>query len=153
MVPPMSRSWLMTGFIKGKKSSEFYPPTVPISSGTRALCLDEGPDLCPPFPFAQGSQSQGSALQDPECFAHLLRFYDGICKWEEGSPTPVLHVGWATFLVQSLGRFEGQVRGSCTGGLGRTGGDSSYKGARASVALKGICLSCLPAYETSLGTG
>ena len=63
-------------------------------------------------------QSQGSALQDPECFAHLLRFYDGICKWEEGSPTPVLHVGWATFLVQSLGRFEGQVRGSCAGWLG-----------------------------------
>ncbi|XP_047372801.1 menin isoform X4 [Sciurus carolinensis] len=59
---------------------------------------------------SQGTQSQGSALQDPECFAHLLRFYDGICKWEEGSPTPVLHVGWATFLVQSLGRFEGQVR-------------------------------------------
>uniref|UniRef100_A0A8V5GJT2 Menin n=1 Tax=Melopsittacus undulatus TaxID=13146 RepID=A0A8V5GJT2_MELUD len=52
----------------------------------------------------------GGALQDPECFAHLLRFYDGICKWEEGSPTPVLHVGWATFLVQSLGRFDGQVR-------------------------------------------
>uniref|UniRef100_A0A8C4S8J1 Menin n=1 Tax=Erpetoichthys calabaricus TaxID=27687 RepID=A0A8C4S8J1_ERPCA len=51
-----------------------------------------------------------SALQDPECFAHLLRFYDGICKWEEGSPTPVLHVGWATFLVQSLSRFDGQVR-------------------------------------------
>lgn len=51
-----------------------------------------------------------SALQDPECFAHLLRFYDGICKWEEGSPTPVLHVGWATYLVQSLSRFEAQVR-------------------------------------------
>ncbi len=51
-----------------------------------------------------------SALQDSECFAHLLRFYDGICKWEEGSPTPVLHVGWATFLVQSLSRFDAQVR-------------------------------------------
>lgn len=51
-----------------------------------------------------------SALHDPECFAHLLRFYDGICKWEEGSPTPVLHVGWATFLVQSLSRFDAQVR-------------------------------------------
>ncbi|XP_007567917.1 PREDICTED: menin [Poecilia mexicana] len=51
-----------------------------------------------------------SALQDPECFAHLLRFYDGICKWEEGSPTPVLHVGWATYLVQSLSRFDSQVR-------------------------------------------
>lgn len=72
----------------------------------------------PSFPLAQGAQSQGSALQDPECFAHLLRFYDGICKWEEGSPTPVLHVGWATFLVQSLGRFEGQVRGGCTGWWG-----------------------------------
>lgn len=51
-----------------------------------------------------------SALQDSECFAHLLRFYDGICKWEEGSPTPVLHVGWATYLVQSLSRFDAQVR-------------------------------------------
>ncbi|XP_071020630.1 menin-like [Oncorhynchus clarkii lewisi] len=53
---------------------------------------------------------QASALQDPECFAHLLRFYDGICKWEEGSPTPVLHVGWATYLVQSLSRFDPQIR-------------------------------------------
>lgn len=51
-----------------------------------------------------------SALQDPECFAHLLCFYDGICKWEEGSPTPVLHVGWATYLVQSLSRFDAQIR-------------------------------------------
>ncbi|KAJ1105819.1 hypothetical protein NDU88_003223 [Pleurodeles waltl] len=66
---------------------------------------------------ADGDKKGGSptnvpstALQDEECFAHLLRFYDGICKWEEGSPTPVLHVGWATFLVQSLGRFDGQVR-------------------------------------------
>ncbi|XP_068164732.1 menin [Antennarius striatus] len=51
-----------------------------------------------------------SALQDSDCFAYLLRFYDGICKWEEGSPTPVLHVGWATYLVQSLSRFDAQVR-------------------------------------------
>nr|XP_028566121.1 menin [Podarcis muralis] len=65
----------------------------------------------------EASPSQGgsgSALQDPECFAHLLRFYDGICKWEEGSPTPVLHVGWATFLVQSLSRFDGMVRQKVT---------------------------------------
>ncbi|KAI4900967.1 hypothetical protein NFI96_011885, partial [Prochilodus magdalenae] len=55
-----------------------------------------------------------SALQDPECFAYLLRFYDGICKWEEGSPTPVLHVGWATYLVQSLSRFEAQIRQKVT---------------------------------------
>lgn len=55
-------------------------------------------------------EKQESTLQDPECFAHLLQFYDGICKWEEGSPTPVLHVGWATYLVQSLSRFDAQVR-------------------------------------------
>lgn len=66
----------------------------------------------PPF-ISQEQPKQAaafSALQDPECFAHLLRFYDGICKWEEGSPTPVLHVGWATYLVQSLSRFDAQVR-------------------------------------------
>ncbi|NWV36893.1 MEN1 protein, partial [Grantiella picta] len=63
-----------------------------------------------PPPGAEGASGGLPALQDPECFAHLLRFYDGICRWEEGSPTPVLHVGWATFLVQSLGRFDGQVR-------------------------------------------
>lgn len=62
------------------------------------------------LPKASPSQAGGSALQDPDCFGHLLRFYDGICKWEEGSPTPVLHVGWATFLVQSLSRFDGTVR-------------------------------------------
>lgn len=59
---------------------------------------------------AVDKEKEETALQDPECFAHLLRFYDGICKWEEGSPTPVLHVGWATYLVQSLSRFEAQVR-------------------------------------------
>lgn len=61
-------------------------------------------------PGDKDKEKEETALQDPECFAHLLRFYDGICKWEEGSPTPVLHVGWATYLVQSLSRFEAQVR-------------------------------------------
>lgn len=101
----------------------------------------------PSFPRAQGAQSQSSALQDPECFAHLLRFYDGICKWEEGSPTPVLHVGWATFLVQSLGRFEGQVRGAAQGCWERSGGDGSYR-VRTFEVLKRVCLSPLGADET-----
>ncbi|XP_069824308.1 menin [Dendropsophus ebraccatus] len=63
---------------------------------------------------ATSDSPTGSALQHPSCFANLLRFYDGICKWEEDSPTPVLHVGWATFLVQSLGRFDAQVRQQVT---------------------------------------
>ncbi|XP_062892531.1 menin [Mobula hypostoma] len=62
----------------------------------------------------QGRSTPSTALQDPESFAQLLRFYDGICKWEEGSSTPVLHVGWATFLVQSISKFDGQVRHKVT---------------------------------------
>ncbi|XP_072101784.1 menin [Mobula birostris] len=62
----------------------------------------------------QGRSAPSTALQDPESFAQLLRFYDGICKWEEGSSTPVLHVGWATFLVQSISKFDGQVRHKVT---------------------------------------
>lgn len=49
-------------------------------------------------------------LEDPECFALLLKFYDGICEWEQGSATPVLHVGWAKHLVSSFGRFDPKVR-------------------------------------------
>lgn len=49
-------------------------------------------------------------LQDPAVYADLLRFYDGICEWEEGSSTPVLHVGWAQYFTFSLQRFDPQVR-------------------------------------------
>lgn len=54
--------------------------------------------------------SARSILKDPECFAHLLRFYDGICQWEEGSPTPVLHIGWAKPLVNTISKFDADVR-------------------------------------------
>ncbi|XP_049867966.1 menin isoform X2 [Pectinophora gossypiella] len=49
-------------------------------------------------------------LKDPECFASLLRFYDGICKWEEGSQTPILHIGWAKPLVSTISKFDAEVR-------------------------------------------
>lgn len=54
--------------------------------------------------------SARSILKDSECFAHLLRFYDGICQWEEGSCTPVLHIGWAKPLVNTISKFDAQVR-------------------------------------------
>ena len=50
-------------------------------------------------------------LHDPESYANFLRFYDGICEWEEDSPTPVLHITWAKQLVFSLGKFDPSVRG------------------------------------------
>lgn len=51
-----------------------------------------------------------SILYDPECYANFLRFYDGICEWEEDSKTPVLHITWAKQLVNSLSKFDPSVR-------------------------------------------
>lgn len=49
-------------------------------------------------------------LRQPRCFAHLLRFYDGICQWEEGANTPVLHIGWARPLVNTISKFDASIR-------------------------------------------
>lgn len=51
-------------------------------------------------------------LQDAHCFASLLKFYDGLCAWEEESPTPVLHIGWARPLVSTISKFLYSVRAS-----------------------------------------
>ncbi|KAJ8673357.1 hypothetical protein QAD02_004619 [Eretmocerus hayati] len=49
-------------------------------------------------------------LKQPRCFGYLLRFYDGICKWEEGANTPVLHIGWARPLVNTISKFDAKIR-------------------------------------------
>lgn len=54
--------------------------------------------------------SARSILKDPECFGYLLEFYDGICEWEEGSATPVLHIGWAKALFNTIAKFDARVR-------------------------------------------
>ncbi|XP_050511940.1 menin [Diabrotica virgifera virgifera] len=54
--------------------------------------------------------SANTILKKPKCFADLLRFYDGICQWEEGSATPVLHIGWAKPLVLTISKFDADVR-------------------------------------------
>lgn len=51
-----------------------------------------------------------SLLYNPESYANFLRFYDGICEWEEDSPTPVLHITWAKQLVFSISKFDTSVR-------------------------------------------
>lgn len=48
--------------------------------------------------------------EDPSFFAFVLQFYDGVCLWEEGSHTPVLHADWAKKLVQSISRFSPSCR-------------------------------------------
>ncbi|XP_068632498.1 menin isoform X2 [Battus philenor] len=45
------------------------------------------------------------------CAGDVIRqFYDGICKWEEGSQTPILHIGWAKPLVSTISKFDAEVR-------------------------------------------
>lgn len=53
---------------------------------------------------------RSTLLFDTESYANFLRFYDGICQWEEDSPTPVLHTVWAKQFVYSLGKFDSRVR-------------------------------------------
>lgn len=74
--------------------------------------LEIDTDFIPQIVKSVDRHKKGSILRDPECYADLLRFYDGICEWEEGSSTPVLHVGWATHLVFSLTKFDPRVRQS-----------------------------------------
>ncbi|XP_077998443.1 menin-like [Glandiceps talaboti] len=54
--------------------------------------------------------NEHSILCDPHCFAYLLQFYDGICQWEEGSSTPVLHIGWAKHFIACIAKFSPSIR-------------------------------------------
>ena len=54
-------------------------------------------------------------LRDPEAFASVVKFYDGLCSWEEGSPTPILHIGWAKPMVATIAKFDSEVRHKVAG--------------------------------------
>lgn len=66
------------------------------------------------IPHVMKTESSGhsarSILRDSEVFANLLRFYDGICQWEEDSLTPILHIGWAKPLVNNITKFDYDIR-------------------------------------------
>jgi len=50
--------------------------------------------------------------RDPDAYALVLQFYDGLCCWEEDSQTPVLHITWATHMLSSIGKFDSSARTS-----------------------------------------
>lgn len=73
--------------------------------------LDIANEQIPTIMKAESSgHSAKSILRDPHCFANLLRFYDGICQWEEGSQTPILHIGWAKQLCFAICKFDYDIR-------------------------------------------
>eukprot|EP00106_Octopus_bimaculoides_P014094 XP_014781536.1 PREDICTED: menin-like [Octopus bimaculoides] len=94
-------SAVMKGYNYNREDEEIYKEFLEIDT-----------DFIPQIVKSVDRHKKGSILRDPECYADLLRFYDGICEWEEGSSTPVLHVGWATHLVFSLTKFDSRVRQS-----------------------------------------
>ena len=57
-----------------------------------------------------GAIQSANLAEDPSFFSLVLQFYDGICLWEEGSQTPVIHADWAKKLVQSISRFSTACR-------------------------------------------
>lgn len=58
----------------------------------------------------KGDSDDSDVTKDPLFFSLMLQFYDGICLWEEGSQTPVIHADWAKKLVQSIGKFSPECR-------------------------------------------
>ncbi|XP_017484647.1 PREDICTED: menin isoform X2 [Rhagoletis zephyria] len=73
--------------------------------------LDIANEMIPHVMKTESSGHSGrSILRDSEAFANLLRFYDGICQWEEDSLTPILHIGWAKPLVNNITKFDYDIR-------------------------------------------
>lgn len=95
--------------------------------------------------------SANTILRKPECFANLLRFYDGICQWEEGSATPVLHIGWAKPLVNTISKFDAEVRAQ----VNIVCETKEYKMEKTSPKSNGNCLNnnnyCLPEKKNGAG--
>lgn len=67
-------------------------------------------------------------------FFLFYRFYDGICQWEEGSQTPILHIGWAKPLVTTISRFDCDIRSQVIINLARDD-DDVHKCAAAAAEL------------------
>lgn len=86
-------------------ANDIIPNIVRISSG-EAAASSFGTDV----ENSPKSQCSVPFLSDPECYANLLQFYDGICEWEEGSSKPVLHIVWANHMAYSLSKFDLKAR-------------------------------------------
>ena len=63
-----------------------------------------------PYVLKADNDESGNVQNKPQCFAHILRFYDGICCWEQGSATPIMHIGWAKPMVSTCSKFEAKIR-------------------------------------------
>jgi len=94
-------------------ANEMIPNVMRTSSGDQPVttAADSTMAILPP---TEHSTDKLPLTSDLECYVMLLQFYDGLCQWEEGSSTPVLHITWAQHALYSLGRFEFKARANLT---------------------------------------
>lgn len=91
-------------------ANDIIPNIVRISSGEAVASAAFPTSLGTDIESSTKSQESVPFLSDPECYANLLQFYDGICEWEEGSSKPVLHIVWANHMTYSLSKFDLKAR-------------------------------------------
>jgi len=89
------------------------PNVMRTSSGDQSASAATG-SVMAEQPPVEHSTDKLPLTSDPECYAMVLQFYDGLCEWEEGSSTPVLHITWAQHALYSLGRFDFKARANLT---------------------------------------
>jgi len=92
-------------------ANEMIPNVMRTSSGDQSTATDSAAETLPP---TEHTADKLPLTSDPECYAMVLQFYDGLCEWEEGSSTPVLHITWAQHALYSLGRFDVKARANLT---------------------------------------
>ena len=66
-----------------------------------------------------------SYLNSTEIFSNVIRFYDGVCLWEEGGSTAAIHSEWAKNLIKVLSSFPQSIHVSCKKLLAGTNTDTN----------------------------
>nr|XP_009858293.1 menin-like [Ciona intestinalis] len=93
------RNWskaaqVLSRYNYGKEDEESYKEMIDIANDLIPSTLKTVPQLC----------------EDTQCYYNVIQFYDGICLWEEGSVTPVLHSWWARHFTNTISKFTPEVR-------------------------------------------
>ena len=95
-------------------ANEMIPNIMRTLSGDQPTTGGVVTELAAATEHQQSTPDKLPLTSDPECYAMVLQFYDGLCEWEEGSSTPVLHITWAQHALYSLGRFDFKARAGLT---------------------------------------
>lgn len=63
-----------------------------------------------PLLFSSNQMCREDFLSDQENYENVLKFYDGLCKWEEQGSTQILHTIWASKFLAVITKFSSSLR-------------------------------------------